>query len=172
MKNNNLKKGFTLIELLVVISIISVLSGVVLQSLSSTRAKSRDAVRLQSIESIAKGLQVATTGTNGNQFPTSGAVYRCLGISSGNCWASSYTPLPVTEANILASGISGAVPLDPLYVGAQNGSAYLYHSNISVGGVVGAYLFWRMEGTSCGRGVSTAVPDGASCALYLGPPTP
>jgi len=166
MKNNNPKKGFTLIELLVVIAIISVLSGVVMQSLSSTRAKSRDAVRLQNIESIAKGFQVATTGANGGQFPSSSG-YKCLGVTVSTCWAVGYGFDP-TVNSVLSSGLSGAIPRDPLFTVAQDGGAYVYNSNDSGG----AYLFWRMESTSCGRGIGTlGVPTGSTCKLYLGPPT-
>ena len=172
MKNNNPKKGFTLIELLVVIAIISVLSGVVMQSLSSTRSKSRDAVRLQSIESIAKGFQVATTGANGNQFPTSGGIYACLGVTAGTtCWEGPLTTYNGNTAvnTVLKSGLAGSIiPSDPLYLGVL-GDKYLYHSNLTPASQPnGAYLSWKREGTSCGRGVVT----GATCVLYIGPPTP
>jgi prepilin-type N-terminal cleavage/methylation domain-containing protein len=48
----NTKKGFTLIELLVVIAIIGILSSVVLASLNTARAKSRDARRLADLQQI------------------------------------------------------------------------------------------------------------------------
>jgi len=52
------RRGFTLIELLVVIAIIGVLSSVVLASLSTARAKSRDSRRISDIEQIRLSLEL------------------------------------------------------------------------------------------------------------------
>ncbi|MBI3305950.1 type II secretion system protein [Candidatus Nomurabacteria bacterium] len=52
------KKGFTLIELLVVVAIIGLLASVVLTSLSSARAKGRDARRLEDINQIRTALEI------------------------------------------------------------------------------------------------------------------
>lgn len=50
------RSGFTLIELLVVISIIGLLSSIVLSALNTTRAKTRDAQKVQALEEVQKAL--------------------------------------------------------------------------------------------------------------------
>ncbi len=58
------QNGFTLIELLVVIAIIGVLSSIVLASLSTARAKARDAKRVVEIDSVSKALDIYYTTTD------------------------------------------------------------------------------------------------------------
>jgi len=50
--------GFTLIELLVVIAIIGLLASVILVALNSTRAKSRDAKRVQDLNQLGKAFEL------------------------------------------------------------------------------------------------------------------
>lgn len=52
------QKGFTLIELLVVIAIIGLLASVVLLSLNSARARSRDARRVADIAQMRSALEL------------------------------------------------------------------------------------------------------------------
>lgn len=62
------RRGFTLIELLVVIAIIGLLASVVIASLSSARAKGRDARRLSDLRSAGNAIELARTGTNSYNF--------------------------------------------------------------------------------------------------------
>lgn len=174
MKDRKKNKGFTLIELLVVISIIGVLSGIVLQSLGSARLKARNAQRLQNVESVAKGFQIATTGTT-NQFPSSTVAAACLG-KSPDCYGGGYHNDPNVDA-VLQSGMAGGViPLDPLWKTGP-GDAIVYIPSVIIGGVNGTYIQWMGEPVvpgsySCGRATGFNIGSTYVCFLYLGPPTP
>lgn len=52
-----MKKGFTLIELLIVIAIIALLTGIILTSLSGSKAKSRDAKRASDLAQIQLSIE-------------------------------------------------------------------------------------------------------------------
>ncbi len=100
----NRKKGFTLIELLVVIAIIGILASIISVSLTSARAKGRDAKRVTDIRAIQ--LVLEQYYNDNNNYPT------CLyGASCG-----------------IAPTYISTIPLDP----SDNTTPYKYSSYNSV----------------------------------------
>lgn len=107
------QKGFTLIELLVVIAIIGLLASVVLLSLNSARAKSRDAKRLSDVRQLVSALELyfndynaypasLATLTNGYigalpAYPT--PVDNPSGTTSCNSYSSYTTNYSTTSSN-------------------------------------------------------------------------
>ena len=120
-QQNKSKSGFTLIELLVVISIISLLSSVVLSSLNSARAKSRDSRRLLDQNEIRKALELYASDNGGN-YPVNNAWW-------GNCSNFGSHPTSGSTGYIpnLAPQYIPVLPLDPKPVGTTG--CYLYTSN-------------------------------------------
>lgn len=184
--------GFTLIELLVVIAIVGVLSGVVIQSLNSARAKSRNASRSTQIDQLHKAMEISATLSGTNKLPYSGTPvanltdWRCLGLTTGTCWNgigySFYTPLNNTVAQGIAGKTVASIPKDPFFPSNPSvaGDYYLYHSNVSDINTLncnptkcpaGAYLSWAVESsTNCGRGVhwGTIIAGKERCLLRIG----
>lgn len=111
-------KGFTLIELLVVIAIIGTLASVVLASLNSARAKSRDAYRLSTLREVEKALQLYWL--DHNSYPSTGSGWR--GTSDG-CFGSDASTNPIQA---LVPDYIASIPVDP---NASGGKCYLYRSN-------------------------------------------
>lgn len=113
------KQGFTLIELLVVIAIIGVLASVVLASVNTARAKSRDARRISDFKQIQLALELYYD-TN-NQYP--------IGSQGSGVW-SSHAPVYGNNDNYivgLAPTYIPILPRDPRY--DEGGQGYLYNSN-------------------------------------------
>ena len=108
-ETRNTTRGFTLIELLVVIAIIALLSSVVLSSLNSARAKSRDATRKAQVKEIVKALNVYQL--ENNTYPTQNSV--CLGLQDGQtCWGDRLVPGSTSLIQALAPYIK-SIPTDP-----------------------------------------------------------
>ncbi len=112
--------GFTLIELLVVIAIIGLLSSIVMASLNTARAKSRDAKRRADLRQVQLALEMYFDSNN--NYPVTHAWW-------GNC--SSFGSHPTSGSNgwvpNLAPTYIPVLPLDPRYNGS--GGCYLYYSN-------------------------------------------
>jgi type II secretion system protein G len=101
-------RGFTLIELLVVIAIIGLLSSIVLASLSSGRAKARDARRMQDLHQIRNALEMYRSDYNEYPHEASPAEYNSN--DADWTWLSSklvpkyITSLPKDPQNIPTNG--------------------------------------------------------------------
>lgn len=109
-----MKKGFTIIELLVVTAIIALLASAIFVTLSSARAKGRDATREQHIKTIQSALE--SYYTNARSYPVcdSPGVY-IDGVSDDTC---------ISTLLINAEAIA-TLPRDPLN---QGNYRYLYES--------------------------------------------
>ncbi len=110
--------GFTLIELLVVISIISLLSSVIMANLNTTRARSRDAVRLSDLRQIRIALE--NYRSSNTSYPDCANAYingttDCLSIA------------------LIAAGTMSKLPVDPKFAGGGNSSDYQYYSTAGGG---------------------------------------
>jgi general secretion pathway protein G len=132
-KNKKSQKAFTLIELLVVVAIISLLSSVVMASLNTARAKSRDAKRLSDMKQIQIALELYRS--ENNAYPTAGSGFRsgsstCYGSTSYGYDATGYIP------GIVPTYIS-VLPEDPK--GLTVSRCYLYWSN----GTDYKFLIWN-----------------------------
>lgn len=97
------KRGFTVLELLVVVAIIGIVSAAALVLLSDTRARSRDARRLQDIRELEKALNLYYA-ENGN-FPVS--------VSTTTLTGSDSLSNTLVNGDFLAGGISD--PVHPTY---------------------------------------------------------
>lgn len=108
MKEKGLKRGFTLIELLVVIAIIGILASVVLASLNSARAKSRDARRIADVKQLQLALELFADA-NGQTYPV--ALSELTTGCSGSSACIATVPTPPSGASQTAYAYE-ATPVD------------------------------------------------------------
>lgn len=129
------KKGFTLIELLVVVAIIGVLATIILSSLSSARARARDANRVSAIKQMQTALEVYYLD-NGHYPIAAGMASTCSSNNFGSAsWAqltsdlSPYMVIPQADVTGNTTGYSGT------------GLCYQYNTNSGSSGVCGGNTF-------------------------------
>lgn len=110
--NNKRNKGFTLIELLVVIAIIALLSSIVLASVTTARAKARDAQRKTDLRQLQIALELYFQ-QNGSYPPT--VPNTAQDGTSNPGWYGLSTKTPTAYQN--TSGPNGYIPgLAPKYI--------------------------------------------------------
>ncbi len=134
LRNRNEQKGFTLIELLVVIAIIGLLASVVLLSLNSARAKSRDAKRLADVRQIASAMELYFNDSGAYPAATGQLVPSYIGV-----WP--LYPTPVTD---------GTCTTPSVYALSGTYAATNYNITFCLGAQTGGYA----------AGVHTLTPAG------------
>ena len=120
--------GFTLIELLVVIAIISVLSGVVLQSLTGARKKTNDTARKTQLLEVNKA--ITRYFTENGSYPSTGGAW--LSSEQGDIIPYNADWVP----NIVTAKLIPSLPKDP-----RGGAS----PDCTTGGWYRAYLY-RSDG--------------------------
>lgn len=121
-----LQRGFTLIELLVVIAIIGLLASVVLVSLNSARAKSRDAKRVSDMRQFANALEMYYNDNPSVGYPST------LGPLVPN-YMSTVPPYPLpNDGSCPSTATAGAYGLN--YTGTSGGYTLQFCLGAQTGG--------------------------------------
>ncbi len=133
MKKN---RGFTLIELLVVIAIIGLLATIVLVSLNTARAKSRDAKRISDLTQLQLAVEMYYDENDSYPQP-------CQGWSTWSGHSPDYGNCDSNYITGLAPDFMGTLPIDP------NDTAYFGYLYTSDGNDYMIMVHQSME-TICG----------------------
>ncbi|MFH1173467.1 MAG: prepilin-type N-terminal cleavage/methylation domain-containing protein [bacterium] len=159
-----LKKSFTLIELLVVIFIIGILASIIVVSLSSVRAKGRDARRKSDIDQIQKALSLYYN-ENGS-YPGSGSDVSTTCSNTG--WNCSQNSASWDASGGLQGALSPyiSLPIDPINTSGTNSwaayGANRYNYNYYSSGY-GCEQQWYMLVYRLESPGSTVSPGAHSC---------
>ncbi len=121
--------GFTLIELLVVIAIIGILASVVIASLNSARAKSRDTARIAQLEQIEQAI---------NMYYLDNGYYPQIQDGAGfesSCGSQTENWVHCDRLNIIANLLSPYITLVPESMSnTTQGNYYYRYTSQSVDG--------------------------------------
>lgn len=102
-----MKRGFTLLELLITVAIIGLISSVVLSSLTTARARARDAQRLQNLRELRTALE--TYRSERGSYPMTGPSVDDID------WRGSCSGWGASQGGI--TGATGWIPnLAPTYI--------------------------------------------------------
>lgn len=154
------KRGFTLIELLVVIAIIGILSSIVMVSLSSARAKGRDARRISDIKNIQ--LALALYYNDNHTYPVN--IYAAAGTAPTGGLAPTYLPrIPVDPSSSVACS-AGTEASCYKYTPLRSGAGACNAANPVVAYHLGAVL----EDETNGQLAQDAGADGTLSTYYSG----
>ncbi len=119
-------RAFTLIELLVVIAIIGLLTGIILTSLTSSKAKSRDAERVSDLGQIQLALELYFDRCH--SYPLSATNNAGTDLADGVAHCSDQQGNPVVFSNYISK-----IPVPP---SGTSQNYYGYVSSIPSGGTV------------------------------------
>lgn len=81
-KGLSVKSGFTLIELLIVIAIVSIITSIIIQSLSSSRTKAYDSKVKQQLVRFRSGAELYFNNQTPNAYSSAGTISDCAAVGS------------------------------------------------------------------------------------------
>jgi prepilin-type N-terminal cleavage/methylation domain-containing protein len=127
-------RAFTLIELLVVIAIIAILTGIILTSLTGSKAKGRDAQRVSDIGQIQLALELYFDRCHQYPIPSSGKINPTVlneGIATCVDSSSNQIPLSTYISVIPQSPAGGSVSAGYYdYVANSSQTDYILHTSL------------------------------------------
>lgn len=142
------QSGFTIVEILTVLAIVAFLLSIVITSISTTRARSRDGQVRADKQALILALVRAKEADSNKQYPVTSGGGVCI-KSSGTCWRGTYSGNSSVSNAIAPYVAGGIIPKPPGSVSGQyRHDAYvLYRPSSSFSGYPAnsTFLIWPQE---------------------------